>query len=326
MTVNKKLKSALKWSSIVLLVLFVLFNAVSAMQAYKFTHFVDNAETVNSQPSSLQKIKTLFLGMDIPHPQTKQYPNVPYQTVRIQASPHKTLEAWIMPTDSLKRGFFILFHGYVDEKSAMLGEAYALRQMGYDVMLVDFEGAGGSTGNTVTIGYREAEDVKAAYEYAQNTLREKDIYLEGFSMGAAAVAKAQSDYRMNVRAVILEASYGRLEDAVKVRMGRLVDLPSFMKNSLCLWGGLVNGFNVYSMNPEDYVKNITVPVLITGGGKDPNIPVDETQRIYANVASKNKTLVIFPESLHESYLIKHPEKWTQTVAGFLNSLSEINKE
>lgn len=50
----------------------------------------------------------------------------------------------------------------VMRKASMLPAAKAFHDLGYKVVLVDFRGSGGSTGEGTTVGYREAEDfVKA---------------------------------------------------------------------------------------------------------------------------------------------------------------------
>src|SRR3712207_7040402 len=53
---------------------------------------------------------------------------------------------------------------------------------------MDMSGHGGSAGNVTTIGYHEAADVAAAYQYAQ-TLDDR-VVLYGVSMGAAAILRA----------------------------------------------------------------------------------------------------------------------------------------
>ena len=88
----------------------------------------------------------------------------------------------------------------------MLSEAAEFRYLKFDVLLVDFRAHGNSEGNTTTIGYREAEDLKLAYDWVTNR-GEKNIYLWGTSMGAVVVAKAINDYSLKPAGIILEMPF-----------------------------------------------------------------------------------------------------------------------
>ena len=323
---KKKSKKILLICLITILVVFILMNVSAALNAYKLTHFSANAKplTEGTQLSAFEKIRFELLGLDIPRPIASEYPKHPYKTLKIRVDNNRSLEAWHIRTDSLKQGIVLLFHGYMDEKSTMLQRGEILLDMGYDVLLVDFMGAGGSYGSQTTIGYLEAENVKAVYDYVLQEMREENIYLLGFSMGAAAITKAQSEYEMYIKGIILEATYGTFAGTVAARFDRL-NVPRFpMAHLVVFFGGVINGFNPMEANPQDYVKNITVPTLVMCGSKDPNITHEETQMIFDNLMSENKVLKFFPDSAHESYLKKYPQEWRDVVTSFLDST--INEE
>src|SRR5437773_2704643 len=69
------------------------------------------------------------------------------------------IQCWSIKTDSAK-GTVILFHGYGGQKSSLLGKSNEFIEQGYNTLLVDFMGSGGSEGNQTTMGYKEAEEVK----------------------------------------------------------------------------------------------------------------------------------------------------------------------
>lgn len=309
-----------------LLAIFVILNAIAAIQAYKLTHYKEGAKplTTNTQFSTADKVQAAIFGIDVPRPKTKEYPNRAYDSLTIRIDDNNWLDTWVLRTKTAKQGFILLFHGYMDEKSSMLYRAYRLLNMGYDVMLVDFRGGGGSSGSRSTIGYLEAEDVKIAYDHVLHNMREEDIYLLGFSMGAAAVIKAQSDYEMFVKGIIIEAAYGSFYDTVAARLD-LYGVPRFpMCHLLVFWGGVENGFNPMDANPQEFAKNITVPALVMCGLKDPYVSQAETQTIFDNLGSSNKKLQFFAKSSHHSYLRKHRKEWISTVSSFLEST--VNKD
>jgi len=317
MTRRKWYTKPLKWIAGVFLTIFILLNAFSAIQAYSCTHFEEKHPS-DTIISNLDIIKMLVIGVEIPKPATTTFPDREYQTINIPVTEGKSLSGWIMKTDSISKGIVIHFHGYRDEKSMLLNYSYQFLDWGYDVMLIDFMGSGDSYGFQSTIGYKEAENVKLAFDYAATQLNEKNIYLIGFSMGAAAILKAQHDYTLPVKGLIAEASYGKMFDTVKVRLGKLGFMSDPLAYMFTFWGGIMNGIDAFAMNPEEYAKEIIVPTLISCGGKDQYIPESETKRIYQNLPAKKKMLQFYPDCIHETYLDKYPVEWKRTIKDFLD--------
>lgn len=214
-------------------------------------------------------------------------------------------------------GTIILFHGYGGEKSSMLDKADEFLKMGYNTMLVDFMGAGGSEGNGTTIGYKEAEEVKDCYEYTVKS-GSSNIHLFGTSMGAVAIMKAISNYHIIPASVILECPFGTMYKTVCARF-KLMHVPSFpMASLLVFWGGVQNGFWAFSHNPEEYAKQISCPALLLYGEKDEKVSRDEINIIYENLKGEKK-LVTYPLAGHENYLIRYKEKWTKDVHDFMHA-------
>src|ERR1043165_2365372 len=228
---------------------FIIVNLMAFSHAWKFTHFSQEPGTRTKgieKLSTAQKIKTLLLGIDNPKPVNKFTPTKPYQTIKVKGS--ELLECWEIKTDSAK-GTVILFHGYTGNKAAMLGQADEFLAMGYNTLLVDFAGCGGSEGNCTTVGYKEAQDVKACYDYLAQQ-GEKNIFLYGVSMGSAAVLKAMHDYPLQPKALIIECPFGTMYQTTCARFKNM-GVPSFpMASVLLFWGGVQTGFNPFSHNPE----------------------------------------------------------------------------
>lgn len=321
-----KYKKHLKIGLGILIAIFILLNVAIIAQAYSLSHFDENARplTLDYKPTFLESVKIAITGLDLPRPRTKSFPSQPYDSLRIPAGEGRQLDAWLLHTDTVKRGLVIAFHGYIDEKSSMLDRAEVFLAMGYDVMLVNFMGAGDSYGNQTTLGYMEAENVKYAHNYAVSQLQEDNIILIGFSMGAVAIMKAQADYNLLVKAIIIEAPYATFQETVNARLDKL-RMPHFpVSGMFTFWFGKINGFDASKANPQDYAGRIHVPALLMCGGKDPNIPEEETERIFGRLASKRKELKIFPDSPHESYLLKYEDEWHNVVSAFVSNLERMD--
>lgn len=323
---KNKRKRFLKKTLLCIIGVFIVINILTAIYAHSFTHVTDSSQPISKELdySLWDKVKMVFTGVDLPRPQSNITPYREYNTIKIPAGQDKHLEAWTIKTDSVSKGMVILYHGYMDEKSKLLRYSYPILDMGYDVMLIDFRGSGNSYGNQITIGYFEAENVKQSVDYTINTLKEDRIFLLGFSMGAAAIIKAQHDYNLPVKGLIAEATYGSMFDTIEAR-ARLMGLGVLSKPETYLftfWVGAINRFNAFKMNPQDYVNNITVPIMIACGGKDQYIPTSETQGIFDNlIINKNKTLIFYPDCIHELYIDKYPDEWRKNISLFFKQHS-----
>ncbi|MBC9933643.1 alpha/beta hydrolase [Chitinophaga qingshengii] len=301
-----------------LLFITLLFNCIAAFHAWKFTHFYENNRQRNKRPEEMnvgEKLKMIFFGVRLSKSITSTHPNITYDTVQLLTSNGLHLEGWWMPVPNAK-GSVILFHGYGGNKGGPLPEAYWFRQLGYNTFLLDFRGHGNSDGSTCTIGYKEAEDVKLAWDYVQARSKQP-ITLWGVSMGAAAVLKAVPEYHLTPQKIILEAPFATLVDAVRSRM-RAVHLPATpLSQMLTFWGGLELGFWGFGHNPQDYARQVKMPVLLFWGQRDPRVTNDETRRVFNQLASPQKQLYVFKDAAHQSFCMKDGPVWKQLVKDFM---------
>jgi alpha-beta hydrolase superfamily lysophospholipase len=288
---------------------------IACLHAYRFTHFDNSShsKTSEAEMSSFgQKVKALVLGIDNPRPVNIVVPKKTFETIRLKSN--KEIECWWIKKDSAK-GSVILFHGYGGSKSTLLDKANVFYELGYNTLLVDFMGSGGSEGNQTTIGFYEAMQVKTAFDYIVKR-GENNIILFGTSLGAAAVMKAMADYNCNVSSIILECPFGTMIETVKARFATM-KIPSFpMANLLVFWGGTINGFNAFSHNPVKYATHIRTPTLLLYGEKDKKVSRGEIDRIFSNLGGK-KFLKTYALAGHENYLNKYAKEWKDDIRYFL---------
>lgn len=303
----------LKISLYILTGVFVCMNLLTFFHSRSFTTFSTTPEVtvdIDNLPF-IHKAKYALSGIDNPRPTKLTAPWVPYETVYIQSN--ERLECWLIRAQDAK-GTILMFHGYKANKSQLLERAEVFNNAGYNTMLVDMMGAGGSGGNTVTIGFHEAKNVRDCYDYLVSK-GEKKIVLYGISMGAAASMKAIKDFNLEPAGLIIEAPFARMYNAVANRFDN-VGMPRFpMAHLLLFWGGMQHGFWAFSHNPEDYAKHITCPTLVIYGANDGSVSMDEIISIKINLAGKSKA-AIYPEAGHVNYLQQYKTEWTEDVISF----------
>lgn len=295
-------------------------NVVAVFHSYKFTHFVNSKIEKTKDPKKLstgQKIKTLIFGVSNPRPENLTIPKNDYETIILKSN--SEIECWRIKTENAK-GTVILFHGFGGNKSSMLDKSDIFLGLGYNTLLVDFMGSGGSEGNQTTIGFLEAHQVKTCFDYLTEK-GEQNIYIFGTSMGSVATMKAINDYDIKPKGIIIECPFGSMYKTVCARF-KTMNAPIFpMAGLLVFWGGLQNGFWAFGHNPTEYAKQIKCPTLLLYGAKDEKVSREEIDQIFNNLDVK-KVLKIYQEAGHENYLTKYNNEWTLDIQEFLTTVSE----
>lgn len=306
----------LKSLLLILIFTFVLMNVVAAIHAYKFTHFIPSKTAKTNEPDKLttrEKIATLIFGISNPRPFNDLLPATDYKTLILNSN--KKIECWQMKVANPK-GSVILFHGFSGQKASLLEQAAIFRENGYNTLLVDFMGSGGSEGNQTTIGFKEAEQVKTCVDYLKEK-GEHTLFLYGTSMGAVAIMKALSKYNLQPKGIIIECPFGSMYKTVCARFNTM-KAPSFpMAWLLVVWGGIQNGFWALAHNPTEYAKDISCPTLLMYGQQDTKVSRQEIDEIFTNLNGP-KFLKIYHNAGHENYLTRYKNEWTKDITDFLN--------
>jgi esterase/lipase len=317
------MKKWLKRIGYLILFLFLLLNFICAFQAYRLTHYYGNIPKPPkpTDMSFAQKASAIFFGVKYPKSKVVDSLNIPHEIISLTTSDSLKLEAWyltakVSDTMRVHKGTVIVFHGHGSSKSSVIAETEAFYKLGYDVMSVDFRAHGNSEGNTCSIGYEEAKDVKAAYDRIAKA-GEKNIILYGISLGSATILKAINDYDLKPSKVILDMPFGTLYGAVKGRL-RLMHLPTQpFAPLLTFWGGLEQGFWAFNLKPQEYASKVNCPTLLEWGINDVRVTEEETNTIFKNLATHDKTLIKYVRSGHQSLCENEHDKWVACVSEFL---------
>lgn len=317
---KRRLPSVIRWILWVLLVQFILINISASLYAYKLTHLYKSVSVNDHASGKNIFIKTwkLFTGPNQPKLEITEKPVFPFDTVLLKTAKGLNIDTWFAKTDSISKGTVIMFHGITVNKAVLLDEAFEFLKWGYNILLVDFRAHGNSGGSTTTIGLRETEEVKLAWDYMQQQ-GEKTIFLYGSSMGAVAIAKSIADYQLKPAGIILEMPFQNLQTYLKAR-ARMLGFPqqpfAFLTT---FWIGVERGFNGFNFKTTRYVKEINCPVLMQCGGLDPFVLMKESEIIYSAIASTQKKLVVYDRAQHESFLRRDPIKWRIETERFLSN-------
>ncbi|HEX5654150.1 MAG TPA: alpha/beta fold hydrolase [Chitinophagaceae bacterium] len=314
---KRRLPSLLRWILWALIVQFILFNISSAIYAHRLTHFYKQVETENPADRNIfEKTWKLFTGPRQSRSASDAEPVFSFENIQFKTAKGLSIAGWYGPADTLARGTVIFLHGITGNKSFLIDEAHECRSWGYNVLLLDLRGHGASEGSLTSIGVRETEELKLAWDYIQ-AKGEKNIYLYGVSMGAVVVARAVADWKLEPAGVVLDMPFASLQSYL-ANKARTLGFPSQpFAFFTTFWIGIQRGYNGYRHQTTRYVKKLDCPVLMQWGARDGFVLRDETERIYEAIPGGNKKLVIYNEARHESFLNKDPVKWRIEMEGFL---------
>lgn len=311
---------AVRWAVGLTLAGFVALNGLAFFHARAMTHF---AATGRRTPEAeclgfIEKIEVICRGITVPRPVNLHSPanlDLAFETVTLTGAHGLRLEAWhVRQTNAL--GTVLLFHGYTGSKDSLLDAGKEFAGLGYDTLLVDFYGSGGSAGSETSVGYYEAEDVAAAYRWARATAPDRPVILYGVSMGAAAVIRAVGVLGIEPEALILECPFDRLLTTVKNRFAAM-RLPAFPAAQLLVfWGGVQQGFNGFGFNPAEDLRAVRCPVLLMHGGQDARVKPAEVEHL-ARSLNRDSVLKVFPGAPHQTYVGSRTEEWRASVLQFL---------
>lgn len=256
---------------------------------------------------------------------------LPWQTCHFFSRGHR-LEAWRIPAadpaatclppsgSSASRGMVLVFPGLGCTKDHELRHARILHDLGWDVLVVDFPGHGGSTGRRTSLGYHEAEDVANVYGDVRERFDPARLVLLGVSLGAVAILRAVHVRSIHPDALVLEAPFNTLAQTVHNRI-RAMGVPSpILAELLMVWGGILHGYMPMRFRPEEDAAFVSCPTLLLHAVRDAWITEAEAGRVYARLGGA-KRFVRFAGGEHGECLASDPGFWGAEVGAFLRGVS-----
>lgn len=180
-------------------------------------------------------------------------------------------EKWINTTDGTRlhalhlrnggQGVILYLHGNVGDNGRSLYQTNSLRDLGYDLFLVDYRGFGKSEGQLSTEADM-TEDLQAVYDHLKTEFSEDKIILAGYSLGSGPASYLAANNQPE--AVVLVAPYTSLTD-MKNRFFWI--FPDFLLK--------------YKLDNRTNLARSNSPVYILHGTNDELIPLAMGQELEA---------------------------------------------
>ena len=241
------------------------------------------------------------------------------------------LRAWHWPTPAEARGTLVIAHGLGEHGLAYRRVAEAVGpRLGLDVLAFDFRGHGRSPGRRGVVRRYEdlTADLTGALDWAGGRRPGLPRFVLGHSNGGQVALRVAMGAHPGLSGLILSNPSLFLAVAVprhKLMIGRVLrrmapgitlsaHLPPEMlsrdpgshaervgdtlrhsRTSAPLFFGMVEGGPML----EAAADRIVVPTLVLLGDADPIVDAAATRAFFARLGAPDKTLISYPEALHE---------------------------
>ena len=173
----------------------------------------------------------------------------------------------------------MFFHGNGSLAAYEIERGRILQENGFDVLLVEYRGYGGSSGDPSADDI--LKDSLTVYDW-YNTDNSEWVFLYGHSLGTGIASYVSAN--RSVKSIVLEAPYSRLSDVAASKH------PIFPVRALFK----------HEINTIEYLKDSKTPILITHGKLDAVIPVEFGEALHQSLNSENATLNIIPDAHHNN--------------------------
>lgn len=226
------------------------------------------------------------------------------------------------------KGTVILLPAFQNDKFMMLPWAYTLAQQGYQCVLVDLRGEGLSTGDWVTWGNVESQDIRQLIRWLNSrNIVAGPLVLMGVSYGASVALRAAA-LESQVKAVVAIEPFVNAVDVIK-RGGRIMHptLSRFISDA-SMDAAIREADTLADTRLENAttlpaVRVLTIPVLYIYGAEDRFIPESEARQLAASTRNARYISIAGVNHLSLPFAM---QKYQQQVLDWLTQVLNDNPQ
>jgi fermentation-respiration switch protein FrsA (DUF1100 family) len=247
------------------------------------------------------------------------------EAVRIPSGSDSVLSGWWIGGEP-GGGCVVLMHGVRRNRLSMARRAEILHQLGFAVLLFDFQAHGASPGRAITFGHLEALDAAAAVSFARQRLPEERLGVIGVSLGGAAALLGPGP--IMVDALVLESVFPDLRTALVNRLhiylGRVMGrgLAPILAPMFRILMRAVLGVRATRLRPIDAIAGVTAPVLIASGTRDRSTTIEEARLLF-QCATEPKQFWAVEGAGHVNLERYNPEAYWRVVLPFITRYVQV---
>jgi alpha-beta hydrolase superfamily lysophospholipase len=198
----------------------------------------------------------------------------------------------------------LFFHGNGELAGEYEDVGRAFNETGINLFVADYRGYGGSGGRP-TVSHM-IKDAHLIGDWFNRFLEDKGYagsrFVMGRSLGSAPAIDLAAGHPDWYRGVVIESGFCDVSDLLG-RLGAALNQP---------------GQKAAASPGFDRVMQIAMPALIIHGEYDSIVPAAEGEKIYRNIASQEKKLVIVPDADHNTIFAEGADLYLRELAAFVD--------
>ena len=217
---------------------------------------------------------------------------IEYEPVELQAADGTALFSWFMPARGDAHATVLYLHGNAENISAHFANVAWMPAAGFNVLLLDYRGYGGSEGRPTLAGVQLDIDAAMRSLLVRPDVDPDRIIVFGQSLGGALAIHyvAHSRYRDHILAVIADSAFADYRLVAQEKMADLVLTWPFQ------WLPKFTVDNDYS--PLASVAALSpIPLLLIHGERDGIVPAHHSRMLF-DLAQGPKTFWSIPDVGH----------------------------
>ncbi|TYR74689.1 alpha/beta hydrolase [Rossellomorea vietnamensis] len=235
--------------------------------------------------------------------------NQTFEEVKVKSHDGLNLSAVLLKSEKPNGKAVILAHGYKGSNEQMPGITKFYHEQGYDVLKPDARGHGKSEGSYIGYGWDDRKDYTRWVNLLIEEYGAEEVYLHGFSMGAATVLMTSGeDLPTEVKGIIADSGYTSVEEELAHQLKYIYNLPAFpLMEVTSAITNIRAGYTFSEASAVEQVKKNDLPLFIIHGDQDELVPTEMANVLYEK-ASGEKELWIVPGAGHtEAYTVAEEE-------------------
>jgi fermentation-respiration switch protein FrsA (DUF1100 family) len=194
---------------------------------------------------------------------------LPIEDVAFQTTDGLTISGWFLP-EAGSDSTVVICHGLGANKGNFGGFLSVFHGRGYNALIFDFRGHGGSDGHTCTFGLFEAADVRAAVGWLkrERPAQSRHVFGLGSSMGAMAlVREAAEDPR--IEGIVLDSCYVSAPLFAQQHLGRMPIVGSALVELALASLSLHAGRSLWDLDASAAIATVSPrPIFLIHGRDD----------------------------------------------------------
>ncbi|TYS14459.1 alpha/beta hydrolase [Rossellomorea vietnamensis] len=235
--------------------------------------------------------------------------NQTFEEVKVESHDGLNLSAVLLKSEKPNGKAVILAHGYKGSNEQMPGITKFYHEQGYDVLKPDARGHGKSEGSYIGYGWDDRKDYTRWVDLLINEYGAEEVYLHGFSMGAATVLMTSGeDLPPEVKGIIADSGYTSVEEELAHQLKYLYNLPAFpLMEITSVVTNIRAGYTFSEASAVEQVKKNTLPLLIIHGDQDELVPTDMASTLYEAASGEKELWIVRGAGHTEAYTVAEEE-------------------